>query len=325
MTPDFELRADGDDVTAMIRDRLISLTVTDEEGLKADKLSFELDDRGNLLAVPPAEAQLELSLGFRETGLTRIGTFVVERRSGRGMPDTMSIDAKAADMSSQIRAPKTRAWENVTLGEMVETIAGEANLTPTVGEDIAPTFYTYVAQTAESDLHLLTRLAAVLDATAKPADGRLVVVRRGTGTAADGTALPVIALLKREFRSYDWALGERGKYKSVTAEWSETGTATLHKVTVGSGKPERRLRHPFGSQDEAQRAAQAALDRAERGNTSVSGELGGFWPGLFAGGLVEFPDLRAELGGRFHLRSVTHVLMRTLTTRFEAEIAGPKE
>ena len=53
----------------------------------------------------------------------------------------------------------------------------------------------------------------------------------------------------------------------------------------------------FGSRGEAQRTGRAALDRAERGNTTVPGELAGFWPGLSAGGLVEFPDLRPELGG----------------------------
>ena len=321
MTPFFRILADGADATASIADRLIALTVTDEEGIKADKLTLELDDRDRLIEIPPAGAVLSLSLGFRGAGLTRMGRFVVEGRAGSGPPDVLTIEAKAADMAGSIRAPKTRAWRNITLGDIARTIAGEANLKPVVGEDIAGTSYTMVAQTAESDLHLLTRLAGVLDATAKPADGRLVIVRRGSATAADGAPIAPVRILRDRLQRYDWDLGERGKYKSVTAEWSEPSTATLHKVTVGSGDPERRLRHPFGSQDEAQRAAQAALDRAERGNTGVSGELSGFWPGLFAGGLVAFPDLRPQLSGPFQLTSVRHALKGALTTSFTSEKA----
>ncbi|RYH02830.1 phage tail protein [Salipiger sp. IMCC34102] len=323
MTPLFQIFANDEDVTAAIADRLVDLTITDEDGLKADRLTITLDNRDRIVAIPPAETKLRVFLGHRETRLTDMGAFVLERRSGRGTPDTMTLVAKAADMASSIRAPRTRAWRDTSLGDIVRTIAAEANLTPAVGTDIAATPYRMIAQSAERDLHLLTRLCAVLDATAKPADGRLVVLRRGAGVTADGEAIPVVPILRHRMERYAWDLGERGKYKSVTAEWSEPATATLHKVTVGDGSPNRRLRQTFGTADEAQRAARAALDRSACGETTVDADLAGFWPQLFAGGLVEFPDLMPEFEGkRFQLTSVEHVFKGGLTTRFESELSA---
>ena len=54
MAPDFMLSVNSKDVTANIRDRLISLTLTDNRGFEADQLDLELDDADGLLA--PARA-----------------------------------------------------------------------------------------------------------------------------------------------------------------------------------------------------------------------------------------------------------------------------
>lgn len=45
MTPSFTLRANDQDITAKIKDRLIRLSVTDEAGFKSDTLSIKLDNR----------------------------------------------------------------------------------------------------------------------------------------------------------------------------------------------------------------------------------------------------------------------------------------
>ncbi|KAF0676724.1 contractile injection system protein, VgrG/Pvc8 family [Profundibacterium mesophilum] len=262
MTPDLQLRANGTDISAALRDRLISLELVDAAGITSDRLRIDLDDRDAVLAIPPEGAVLELALGFRETGLTAMGRFSVDRREGSGPPARMSIEAKAADMTAAIRAPKTRAWPAATLGQIASTIAAEAGLTATIAPELAGIAYELVAQTAESDLHLLTRLAAPLDAAVKPASGRLVLVPRGSAALASGETLAPADVAASEMTSYSWAFEERTLYKSATAEWSDVQSAALRKVTAGSGAPEQRLRHPFGSEAEARRAAEAALARA---------------------------------------------------------------
>jgi phage protein D len=54
-----------------------------------------------------------------------------------GPPNTITIRGKAADMRASIKAPKTRSWDSLTLGALVQTIAGEHGLTATISEQLA--------------------------------------------------------------------------------------------------------------------------------------------------------------------------------------------
>lgn len=137
-------------------------------------------------------------------------------------------------MASSIRDPKTRAWEGVTLGQMVARIAGEAGLEVAVSAAMARIRLPYIAQTSESDLHLLTRIARDNGGIAKPAAARLVVVRHGESPGGE-----TVALGRERLRSWRWERGERETYVCVTAEWQELGSGERRSVTVGEGTPPR--------------------------------------------------------------------------------------
>lgn len=321
MTPDFRIVANGEDATAVIRDRLISLEATDEDGLDADRLEIQLDDRDGRIEWPEVDAVLELSLGFRETGLTTIGRYAVDGVSGEGPRQTMRVRAKAVDMKSAARAPRTRAWEGVTLGDVVRKLASEAGLEAVVGESVADLAWPYVAQTAESNLHFLTRLLRPLDIVAKPAGGALVVQRRGGDRTAAGDAIVPVALGRSRLSGWRWSLGERERYVCVEAEWSDIGAAQTRKVVVGDGEPRRRLRHVYASEAEATRAARGTLDQAGRTALELSADIAGFEPALFAGGKLRISDLRPELSGDWQVTAVAHRLSGGLSTSFDARKA----
>jgi len=321
MTPDFRILADGADATATIRDRLISLEATDEDGLQSDRLELELDDRDGRIEWPEIEAELELSLGYRETGLATIGRYAVDGVSGAGPAQTMTITAKAVDMKASARAPRTRAWEDVSLGDIVRSIAAEAGLEAVVGESVADLRWGYLAQTAESNLHFLTRLAAPLDITAKPAGGALVVQRRGEGRTAAGDRIEPVAIARERLARWRWSLGTREKYACVEAEWGDIGAGATRKVVLGEGEPKRRLRHVYPTEAEARRAARGELDLAGRSALELSGDVAGFEPGLFAGGTVRVSGLRPEPDGDWQVAAVAHRLGAGLATSFDARRA----
>ena len=319
MKPDYKIVSPEGDVTAAIRDRLISLSVTDEDGRRSDRLTLEIDDRGGVVTFPETDVALDVSVGFEGLPLTFLGRFAVDRVSGSGMPRQMTIEATAANMVGPIRAPKTRAWENVTLGEIVGTIAGEAGLEPVTGASVADVAFPYEGQTEESDLHFLSRLSRRVDATAKPAAGKLVVVRRDEGVNASGDPVEPVVLFASQLSGWTWELTEREVYKSVTAEWGDTDAATLNEVTVGTGEPVRRLRHPLPTQDEARDAATSELAMSGRAALTVKADTAGFHPGLFAGGRVALAGLRQGIDGLFLIRRVEHRLEGSLLTSVEGE------
>lgn len=314
----YQIIADGTDVTGNFKDRLTGLTITDEAGQKSDTAEITLDDRDNQIAIPQTGATLQIALGF-VGNLVEIGTYVVDEVSGEIGPDMITISAKAADMLGGIRARKTRAWRNMTLEDIVAKIAGEHSLKPQVSDSLKSKFYAYQAQTSESDLNFLTRLAKDLDATAKPAGGALLVVKRGESKAPDGTDLPVFAVHRTQMSSGTWQLTGRGKYGRATAEWGERGTATTHKVTAGKKEPELVLRHRYSTKDDAETAAQSALDRSRRASGKITIQLGGFWGDLMAEAKVDLQGVKPELTGEWLITRVTHKLADTLTTTFDAE------
>ncbi|MEH6737815.1 MAG: contractile injection system protein, VgrG/Pvc8 family [Sulfitobacter sp.] len=318
MKIDYQILADGADVTAQFRTRLVGISIIDEAGQKSDVATIEVDDRNNEVAIPPIGAKLEIALGY-VGDLTTLGQFIVDDVSGTIGTETMSIGAKAADMLGGIRAPKTRSWHDVTLGELVAKIAGENDLKPQVAESLKSTLFNYIAQTSESDLNLLTRLAKNLDAVAKPAGGSLLFLKRGEGKSADGKDLPVFDIDRSDIDTGSWKLPGRTKYEKVTAEWAENGSATVHQVHAGTGKPVQKLRERFATKAEAERAAQSALDKSKRGTATINIRLGGFRGDLMAEAKVNLTNIKPEMTGEWLITQVQHQLGTSLRTSFRAE------
>ena len=265
MKPAFRVFADSVEITDTVRERLVSLSVTDEAGRRSDTLEIRIDDRDGVVELPRKGAKLEVSLGYRETGLARMGLFVVDEVELSGPPDALVIRGKAADMEASLKEHRTRPWDDVTLGDMVAAIATEHGLEPRVGEFLAPIDIPHLDQTEESDLHLLTRLARQYDAVAKPAGGHLLFVPRGEAKTAMGREIPAVAIHRSETAEHRVTLADRGKYQSVIAHWHDTATGARTPVRSGEGRPAFTLRHAYPDATAAMDAARAKLDVLGRG------------------------------------------------------------
>lgn len=317
MTPRFQITANGKDITARLADRLLSLRVTDEDGETADRLEITLDDRDGRLDIPEFEARLTVALGF--DSLTPLGQFEVESVDGSTPPQTMRITAVAVDLKKAARAPRTRAFEGQTLEQIVGQIAAEAGLTPVVGASIRAESWPYLAQTAESGLHFLTRLGQQIDATVKATGGRLVVTRRAEGKTASGEDAPVVEIAASALAGWSWRLKSREVDGTVEAEWSDTAAGQLRRITAGSAEPVRRLRQQFSSETEATRAAEAARRKSRREALEIDGR-GAFQPALYAGGRLRLSGLRPEFAGEWEVTRVAHSLSAAgLATEFTAK------
>lgn len=320
MRPDFKILADSRDVTAVMRDRLMELRITDEAGVKSDSLEIRLDDRAPGIEMPRTGAKLSVSLGYEETGLADMGEYTADEIGLELSPRTMTIRGRSADMRQAIKAPKTRPWDNVSLGDIVSTIAGEHGYTPHTGNDLAAIVITHLDQTEESDLHLLTRLAAQYGAMAKPAGGTLFFVKKGKVKSAGGNALPTVELSLADITSGSVTLAERGKYKAVRAEWFDTGTAEKKAVTVGSGEPLYTLRHTYPDASGAKAAAEAKLTDLAHGVLTIRLGLPGDTR-LMAEGAVLLSGIRSGIDGEWRIKRVTHSLS---SSGYSCEIEGEK-
>lgn len=320
MRPDFLLIANAKDITAVFRDRLLSLRVTDEAGTQSDTLEIILDDRDSRLQWPEKGASLDVSLGYQGQVLSRMGSYIVDEVSHSGPPDTMTIRAKAADMGASLKAPKTRQWEQQSLGQMVGQIAGEHKLRPRVSATLAGRVIPHVDQTEESDLHLLTRLAKQYDAVAKPASGFLLFVVKGEAKAASGRQLPAITVAPAQILQHRMTQADRGKYAAVRTFWHNVSTADRVAVLTGSGEPIYTIRQSYPDAAQAADAGMAKLQALQRGTATLSLTLIGNTAVQAEGELV-LSGLRETINGSWLIKRVEHQLDTSgFSTRLDADI-----
>ncbi len=320
MTPYFALTANSQDVTELIRERLISLRVTDESGMTSDTITLSLDDRDHKHAWPEHGAQLECFLGYRETSLTRVGTYVVDELSHGGPPATLGLHGKALDMRAEFKAHKTRSWDNVTVDTIVQTIAAEHHLTPKVSLALASILLLHIDQTDESDLHFLTRIANDFGGVVKPVNGFLLFVNKGESKSVSGQQIPPVTIFTQDILTYRMTLADRGKYASVRTFYQNTDAAELVEVLVGEGKPTYTLRHPHTSAEEAAQKGRAKLTALQRGTATLSLSVIGNLD-LRAEGRLNIAGIRQPVDGEWGMTRVEHSLSASgLVTTVDAEI-----
>ncbi|MES9873172.1 MAG: contractile injection system protein, VgrG/Pvc8 family [Candidatus Sedimenticola sp. 6PFRAG7] len=320
MQPSFRIIADRQDITDTIRDRLLSLVVTDQSGGKTDMVEIRLDDRDGIIELPRKGAELDIAMGYAETGLAKMGLFTVDELELSGPPDTLIIKGKAANMRDSLKERKTRAWDEVTLDNLVATVAAEHKLEPRVGEFLGAIHIPHLDQTEESDLHLLTRLARQYDALTKPAGGALLFVPKGEAKSASGKTVPPVTIHRSETSDHRISMPDRGKYKAVIAHWHDTSSGNRTPVRIGDGKPVHTLKHTYSDQATARHAAQANMDALERGVATASITLKHGNPKLAAGGGLTLEGFRQGADGNWLTTQVVHTLSGGgYSTRVEAE------
>lgn len=307
MTPDFQITADGTDATGAVRKRLISLSLGDADGLDSDDLELVLDDRAGEIELPRTGAELEVRLGYRQSGLALMGVYVVDEINLSDPPLTMTLRARAADLRQRLKKPRTRDWDDVTIGDIVAAIAQEHGYAAKVSDDLKAEVIAHIDQVDESDLHFLTRLAKERGAVAKPAGKMLLFVPKGQAKSATGKDLPLVGLKHTQLSSFDVTIAERGKYPAVKARWHDADAAEEQSVTAGDGEPVFTIGRRYPDRAAAESAAKARLDAFCRGAATLRLTCPGDTR-LAAETRLTVSGCRAGVDGDWTVTRVTHRL-----------------
>lgn len=331
LTPTYRLLANSADITAAIVDRFISLTLTDETGITSDMLEITLADNDPAVPIqkPPKGAELELFLGY-DGAAERMGMFVCDEIEYSGWPGEMIIRARGAIFDktpkgkANLQSQKARSWPNgTTIGAMVAKIAKEHGMEPAVSASLKSIKLPHTDQSDESDLNLLVRVGKKYDAIVKPADGNLVMAKRGESKSVSGKALPSIAVTPAtditRFRVTETAKDSSG---TVVAYYHQTRGAKRHSVKVGSGEPTRRLKMYFPTKDQAVAAAQAEAAKRDRQKSTLSLTMPGR-PDMLAECPLTTAGFRDGVDGDWIITRVTHRLEKSGGYSCEVEAETP--
>jgi phage protein D len=243
--PIYDLSVDGRNVTATLKGRLGSLTLTDNRGFEADQLDIVLDDTDGRLDLPPRGAEIRAAIGWEDTGLEDKGSYTVDEIEHSGAPDLLTIRARSADLRGGLSTQMERSFHGKTVGDIVRTVAAENDLVPVVDARLAAQVIEHIDQTNESSANLLTRMAGMFDAIATVKAGRLLFLATGSAASASGTPLERVVITRQDGDSHRFSLADRETYTAVRANWHDTEHATKGEVIWGKEEDEvERNRRP---------------------------------------------------------------------------------
>lgn len=321
--PRWRVTLDGKDITGRIAPRLMSLTITSERGQDADQLDLTVSDHDGGLALPKHGVTIDVSLGWDTTGLANMGTFTVDEVEHSGAPDKVVVRARSAKLASSIRQKRTGSWQDVTLGDVVNEIAGRNGVAPHVDPATAATKIDHLDQTNESDLNILSRLGTLYDTVATIKVGKMLVAPVGKGTTASGKALPTITLTRRDGDQHRYHKADRDAYTGVKAKWHDLGAAEDKGVIAGDKTTVKTLRTKYATEDDATQAAKAEWNRVQRGTATFELQLARGRADIYPEMHVKVRGFKAPIDATAWLvKRVEHTLGDTgFTTRVECETA----
>lgn len=319
--PAYRVSIDGRDITAAVRESLVSLEVTDRAGMIADTAVLRVEDANGLLALPRRGGVMSIALGAAG-GLVDAGEFVVDEVGAAGPGHTLTVRASGADFRGALKQRRWRSWDETTLGGVVREVAAGAGLVAAVAGDLAGASLAHIDQTGESDAHFLTRLARRYGAVLKMRGARLAFVPLA-GETASGKSAGEITLRPADVVEWRLIEGDRDGYASARAAWWDWTAAGAETVEEGGGDdgPALVLGGLFGSADSAGDAARAALAAAASRVTrfacgavpwrpelraGVKLRLDGFRPGLAGEWIVTAAEHRLDPATRPHTYAVAH-------------------
>jgi len=289
MTPRFQITANDQDLTNLFSQRLIRMSISDEVGTTSDQIQIDIDKRidplGNRYAsaaLPDFGAILAVSLGYVETGLSKMGDWIVDEIEIEGPERMMVIRARSANtpaagagnstVISQLQEKRSDTYDGLTILQIVSKIAARNNLGTAVDSEIGNTVVPHAAQSNEQDSFFLYNLLARYNAGLKIQGKALNVFRHGSGEAPRGTGtvqMASITLLPKDCLRWHATLTRRSSHKRAKARYHDpqTGQDTYVQAATSDATEEDSVttdpeEHP--DEPQALAAATSLVQRLDR-------------------------------------------------------------
>lgn len=317
---------DGVPMSGLFYERLVSLNITDREGIQSDTLELVFNDAAPHFASPRRGAVAHVTI-LSGAGGGFAGAYIIDRVEFKCLPHTITVGGHSADLRSDMKTRKARHWDDTSVKDIVRGIAGEYDLKSKIAETVSGHVYTWIGQQDESDLHFLERLAKRHGALFTIKNGALLWLERGAGKTADGTSVTAETIIPTSMVLGSCRVSENDvdRFGKVKAFYQDRGDAKRQEVIVDGDTQadgEHAIREPFSSKAEAQAAAEAFAREMLRGLVKTSCAIVGR-PALMAGQPAKYLGVRPDVDDReFIIEMVKHSYTKSggLRTSFEGKL-----
>lgn len=330
-TPGAVISVNGKPVASLFNERLISVTVTDKEGVTSDTVSCELNDGMPFAQIPRKGDIITVSLGYLESGVLPFGSFVADDPEVHCLPYKLVVNGKGTDMRKTPKQHGARHWDDAKVEDILKDIAKNNGWGLRIDPKVAAYKYGWFGQEDESDIHVVERLARRHGALFQVKNGILIFAKKGSGQTAGGAGLT--AVIAEPFNIVEntcrTTFAHRNSFAKVKAHAQDRKTAARKEVEAKSdpnGSADYTLAEPYADEDEAKKAAEAKAADLKAATIKTSVDLFGD-PAIRAGAPFRYQDVRPELDDiPFIIETATHKLTKqNYTTSVEAKLGGDDE
>lgn len=285
---------DGTDLAEKVKPRFLDAKLTEKRGGESDELNITLHNHDGELKPVKAGVFISLSWGWATgdgvpLGMVSKGRFKVDEVERSGPPDIVTIRARSADLSGQLRTRKNKLWKDTTVGAILNKIAGADGKTANVHPDLASLAVKAIEQHNKSDMQFVRDLGKRYDAVATWKDKTLVFMPIGAAATGNGNAIPALRLTRRDGSAWAFRHAQRNEHDGAEAQWQDTDQAKRKTVKTG-GSSRKRLKKVYASEADAKTAADAQAKRDKRGAFTFEYDLAVADPSII-------PNAKAALAG----------------------------
>ena len=274
--PLVELEKDGELLGAGLVPHLEKIEYIDCIDNEVDGLTLSFSK----MFLPPEKGdKLKAWIGFGST-LDYIGEFYVTGWMERPHAAKLEVYLTPVDFSKKIKEKRTTSYDNMTLTKLLEEISKRHELK--VVNDLDKVFYKHKAQTNESDLAFMKRLADEQNATFAIKNGTIIFKPKSLKKDKD---LPKAVIDMAEISNLEITHQDKTEYNSGEAKYHCTKKAGLVTVTVGEEEAKLTIEGSYKDEAEARAAIIAELERENAGQ--VRGSFDATTQELAAGVLLQ--------------------------------------
>lgn len=312
--PVFQIIYRGMDISSELAPHLLSCTYTDKVHGEADDIEITVQDTDGLWRgdwCPEHGEEVELSIGYKGLPLVPCGSFQIDEPSaslGRG-GDTFSFKAVSAPVTKSVRTTRSRRYENQSLKQVAEKVAGEHGL-EIIG--MPPNIlFEQLAQRRERDLEFLSRLSADYGAYFSVKGKKLVFVKREELHERE----PVYLLRQAsdDYVKMDLKRSSSGTYSKAKATYFQGNEKKKIDVELEDKRVKNgdtlRIDDRVENVGQAQALAKSRLQQANLKKQTGSGLFVGN-PLMLAGNKVEFDEGFGKWAGEYLIQSSRHHIVR---------------
>jgi hypothetical protein len=219
-----------------------------------------------------------------------------------GPPISMTLEGVALPADTGFKATqRTETYENVTLQEIGQTVAGRAGIALFYEADSIS--IELVEQNNQTDCDFYSKLVVQYGLALKVYNDKLVVFSEATYEAKG----PKLTLTEADFDpGWSWDTELVDTYTGVNYEYTNSDKNRTYTVTAGGGDRILYVNEPSENLTEATTIALAAVNNANKGTTTMTITMMAK-PGLIASDCVEIAGL-GKLSGKYYIEKLTHDL-----------------